>query len=200
MTTYLNSPIYGDSACPLCENHETPFDLNTHLTETKTCGDAHLELSLFTENSNPEKCASAQEAYRPVCCVFPESQVVPVETKLQVGAAAIAGAFILWFVSNKVLSVKVGVANSAPTKTEEDTAAKYNRMEDAPKMQKSTSKTRRDASPKKSKSLEEELPQLQVLGQVPSQEMIEFESPTGTGHKAEDEDESMMAMWNGSNS
>ena len=56
LQNYFNSPVYGDAACPLCENNGgVPPSLTKKLDEgdmySKTCGDVHLELSMINENS-----------------------------------------------------------------------------------------------------------------------------------------------------
>jgi hypothetical protein len=153
-----------------------------------------LELSLYKQSDNKEKCSAAQKDYRAVCCTKPSE--APARS-LQVGVAAIAGTFVLWFVSKKLFSMKVGVAESLPTKDEKNTSTDYNRMEDSPAMKESTSKPS-NRSPKKPKAAQE-IPALKPVETATSPEKTIYfiESTESTETVQMDEDTSMIAMWNG---
>jgi hypothetical protein len=170
-----SSSIFGDQACALCKNHKTPEDLNLHVTDDKTCADVHLKLSQIDGVNNKDKCVAEQNEYRKLCCQSKKNNTESVPADLGVGVAAIAGALLLWFVSKKVLSVKVGVDESQP--------ADYKTMKDAP-VSRGRSKTKKSRSfnnKEKSKAQEE------------LDETLE-------GMMADEEDESCLAMWNGNNS
>lgn len=169
------SPIFGDEACALCKNHKTPDDLNFHVTDTKTCADVHLELSLIDSVNNKDKCVSEQGQYRSLCCQSKKKPADSVPTDLGVGAAAVAGALLLWFVSKKVLSVKVGVDESLPSD--------YKSMKDAP-ISKSRSKSKQKSKASKSKK---DTSKAQDADDKKTDE-------------TEEEDGSILAMWNGNNS
>jgi hypothetical protein len=191
MTASSSSPIFGDQACALCKKHKTPEDLNLHVTDSKTCADIHLALALIDGVNNKDKCVAEQNEYRKLCCQKNNAESVP--TDLGVGAAAIAGALFLWFVSKKVLSVKVGVDESQPSD--------YKTMKDAP-ISRGRSKTKKSRSfnnKEKSKAQEEEEPAETNTEEKAQEE--EEPAETNTEEMMEDEEDgSILAMWNGNNS
>jgi hypothetical protein len=212
-----SSPIFGDQACALCKNHKTPEDLNFHVTDSKTCADVHLALSQIDGVNNKDKCVAEQNEYRKLCCQPKKNNTESVPTDLGVGAAAIAGALLLWFVSKKVLSVKVGVDESQPSV--------YKTMKDAP-VSRSRSKTKKSRSfnnkekvlsvkvgvdesqPSEYKTMKEapvsrsrsKTKKSRSFNNKEKSKAQEEPAETNTEEMMEDEEDgSILAMWNGNN-
>ena len=178
----MNSPFVEDEACALCRNHKTPEDLNLHITEEKTCADVHLELALINAVDNKEKCINAQNEYRSICCQT-KSSIDSVPVELKVSAAAISGALLVWFVTKKVFSMKIGVEES------KDGSTDYKSMKDTPvKKKKSKQKQKSVSKQPKSKSKE---PKKEI------QKSAEGVQESLVPHVMSEEDTSMLAMWNG---
>lgn len=126
LSNFFNSPIYGDDACPLCENNETPSNLNLHLNETsnsKTCGDVHLELSLIKQSTQPDLCDAKQQLYRTKCC--PEGGS---EDSMKPGIGTALGFLLLLILIKRILSIRVRVDT---IDDESVSSSTYEQMEDA---------------------------------------------------------------------
>ncbi|CAJ1955169.1 unnamed protein product [Cylindrotheca closterium] len=174
----MSSSLFSDTSCALCARHRTPPDLNLHVSSSKTCADVYLELSLIDASQNEQKCLSGQSSYRSICCQRQRQSFLSTEFKVTVGV--IAGVILMAFATKRVFSVKIEGEKKSP--------ADYKKMKDIPsKMKKSRSKQR---STKRKKSTE----------------ATKATNANNGGNKAvvageeEDEDGSMLAMWNGNNS
>lgn len=126
LRNFFNSPIYGDDACPLCENNETPSNLNLHLNESsnsKTCGDVHLELSLIKQSTQPDLCDAKQQLYRTKCCPEGES-----ENSMKPGIGTALGFLLIIILIKRILSIRVRVDT---IDVESVSSSTYEQMEDA---------------------------------------------------------------------
>ncbi|CAJ1962663.1 unnamed protein product [Cylindrotheca closterium] len=124
---FFNSPIYGSGACPLCENNATPENLNKHLNDnsnSKTCGDVHLELSLIKQASQPDLCDAKQQLYRTKCC--PEETGVEEHVGPTVGTAL--GFLAVLILIKRILSLRVRVISNDDESV--SSQSKYEQMED----------------------------------------------------------------------
>lgn len=132
---FFNSPVYGDSACSLCMDGATPSNLNRHISEdsnSKTCGDVHLELSLINEEQNPDSCAAKQELYRSTCC--PDTSAMDKMTGPKLSTAL--GVLIIFILIKRILSLRVRVV--APDDADDGSlpSTSYRQMKDHKKKKK----------------------------------------------------------------
>jgi hypothetical protein len=126
LSSLFNSPIYGDDACPLCENNETPSNLYLHLNDSsnsKTCGDVHLSLSLIKQSTQPDLCDAKQQLYRTKCC--PEGGS---EDSMKPGIGTALGFLLLLLLVKRILSIRVRVDT---IDDESVSCSTYEQMEDA---------------------------------------------------------------------
>ncbi|KAL3943293.1 MAG: hypothetical protein SGBAC_002621 [Bacillariaceae sp.] len=170
----MSSSVFSDTSCALCTRHKTPPNLNLHVSSSKTCADVHLELSLIDATQNEEKCLSGQTLYRDICCQRQRQNFLSTETKVTVGV--LAGVILILFATKRVFSVKI---------EGEKSPSDYKKMKDAPSEKKSY-RNRKNPTRKKS-DVEYEKAKVGKEGSAVAEE-------------EDEEDESMLAMWNGNNS
>eukprot|EP00980_Cylindrotheca_fusiformis_P005357 scaffold1138_cov128-Cylindrotheca_fusiformis.AAC.39 len=127
LRNFFNSPVYGSDACPLCEYGETPPNLNLHIQDSsnsKTCGDVHLELSLIKQSTQPDLCDAKQQLYRTKCC--PEGGMESSTRTAGVGTAL--GLLIVLILIKRILSIRVRVDT---IEDESVSSSTYERMQDS---------------------------------------------------------------------
>jgi preprotein translocase subunit SecG len=62
----MNIPRFGSGSCSLCLDRSIPQYLNTHVSDSQTCADVHLQLALL--RSDNAMCAVGQKKYQEICC------------------------------------------------------------------------------------------------------------------------------------
>ena len=159
---YFNSPVYGDAACPLCENNGgVPPSLTKKLDDgdmySKTCGDVHLELSMINENSYSDQCSAKQKIYRPTCC--PESSNGNGGGLIRGMPKTALGIFVIFILLKRILSLRVRVItvnDSTDNDDDEISLSDYKEMKDEEsknnKSRRNTTTTNNNNDHKKKKS------------------------------------------------
>mmetsp|Transcript_18151 Transcript_18151/g.43887 ORF Transcript_18151/g.43887 Transcript_18151/m.43887 type:complete len:327 (+) Transcript_18151:177-1157(+) len=70
----MNTPRLGNKACHLCPSgsgDQSNTNLNAHVSDSQTCADIHLQLSLLRYDN--AMCSVGQEQYGEICCTEPPS-------------------------------------------------------------------------------------------------------------------------------
>mmetsp|Transcript_18150 Transcript_18150/g.43886 ORF Transcript_18150/g.43886 Transcript_18150/m.43886 type:complete len:323 (+) Transcript_18150:48-1016(+) len=70
----MNTPHLGNKACHLCPSgsgDQSNTNLNAHVSDSQTCADIHLQLSLLRYDN--AMCSVGQEQYGEICCTEPPS-------------------------------------------------------------------------------------------------------------------------------
>ena len=70
----MNTPHLGNKACRLCPSgsgDQSSTNLNAHVSDSQTCADIHLQLSLLRYDN--AMCSVGQEQYGEICCTEPPS-------------------------------------------------------------------------------------------------------------------------------
>ena len=90
----MNTPRLGNKACRLCPSgsgDQSSTNLNAHVSDSQTCADIHLQLSLLRYDN--AMCSVGQEQYGEICCTEPpSSSSSPLSFK---GSVFVVGAVIV---------------------------------------------------------------------------------------------------------
>mmetsp|Transcript_6457 Transcript_6457/g.7450 ORF Transcript_6457/g.7450 Transcript_6457/m.7450 type:complete len:356 (+) Transcript_6457:143-1210(+) len=98
LSANLNTPRTGSKGCSLCADRSIPANLNTHVSDSQTCADIHLQLAMLRYDN--AMCATGQEQYQELCCTIESAG------GFKTAVAFMIGALVTGFILRKVVSSK----------------------------------------------------------------------------------------------
>lgn len=99
----MSTPRLGNKGCPLCSDRSIPENLNTHVNDSQTCADVHLQLAMLRYDN--AMCAVGQEKYQELCCAANTTDGFTSMMPVMIGVA-VAGLFLKKIFSSRKRRIK----------------------------------------------------------------------------------------------